>query len=287
MSESRTELLAWLNDLLQLGYTKVEQCGSGAVHCQIMDSIYRDVPISKVKFAAKHEYEYIQNYKILQSVFDKHKIDNRIPVQQLVKCKFQDNLEFLQWMKKFWDQYYPGGVYDAIARRKGDNAGPSSASLSKMSSRTASGPMKKATSNPSVANVPKGPPARSSNGSLPSARAAPAAGHHSNGALSRSASAGWEKEKAEIEGEYQRIVADLTQQTNELRSVVDQAEREREFYFGKLREIEILVQTQLDMGVATGGLEDALKNIQAIMYRTEDGFEIPSETGVEGEEEMY
>lgn len=29
MGESRTELLAWLNDLLQLNYTKVEQAGTG------------------------------------------------------------------------------------------------------------------------------------------------------------------------------------------------------------------------------------------------------------------
>lgn len=26
----------------------------------------------------------------------------------LVKCKMQDNLEFLQWTKKYWDQYFPG-----------------------------------------------------------------------------------------------------------------------------------------------------------------------------------
>jgi len=31
MSESRTELIAWLNDLLKLNYTKVEQCGTGNV----------------------------------------------------------------------------------------------------------------------------------------------------------------------------------------------------------------------------------------------------------------
>ena len=43
MGESRNELLAWLNDLTQLGYTKVEQCGTGAAHCAIIDSIYRDV----------------------------------------------------------------------------------------------------------------------------------------------------------------------------------------------------------------------------------------------------
>jgi hypothetical protein len=31
MGESRTELLAWLNDLLQISYTKVEQAGTGKV----------------------------------------------------------------------------------------------------------------------------------------------------------------------------------------------------------------------------------------------------------------
>ena len=37
---SRTDLLAWLNDLLQINYTKIEQCGSGGAYCQIIDSIY-------------------------------------------------------------------------------------------------------------------------------------------------------------------------------------------------------------------------------------------------------
>ena len=40
MGESRTELLGWLNDLLQINYTKVEQCGAGGAYCQIIDSIY-------------------------------------------------------------------------------------------------------------------------------------------------------------------------------------------------------------------------------------------------------
>jgi len=31
MGESRTELLTWLNDLLQLNYTKIEQCGTGTL----------------------------------------------------------------------------------------------------------------------------------------------------------------------------------------------------------------------------------------------------------------
>ena len=36
----KNELLSWLNDLLQLSYTKVEQCANGAAYCQVMDAIY-------------------------------------------------------------------------------------------------------------------------------------------------------------------------------------------------------------------------------------------------------
>ena len=40
MGESRTELLQWVNELLAINYTKIEQCGTGAAYCQVMDSIY-------------------------------------------------------------------------------------------------------------------------------------------------------------------------------------------------------------------------------------------------------
>lgn len=119
MSGSRTDLLAWLNELLQINYTKIEQCGSGGAYCQVLDSIYGDIPMTRVKMNAKHEYEYLANYKVMQNVFKAKKIDKPIPVDKLVKCKMQDNLEFLQWMKKFWDSNYGGQGYDAVGRRKG------------------------------------------------------------------------------------------------------------------------------------------------------------------------
>jgi len=97
MSASRTDLLAWLNELLQINYTKVEQCGSGGAYCQILDSIYGeqhvafydtgcskfltpchisgDIPMTRVKMNAKHEYEYIANFKVMQNVFKSKKID--------------------------------------------------------------------------------------------------------------------------------------------------------------------------------------------------------------------
>ena len=75
--------------------------------------------MSRVKFDAKAEYAFLDNFKILTSAFRKHHVDRPIPVEQLIKCKMQDNLEFLQWTKRYWDQYYPGGDYDALSRSKG------------------------------------------------------------------------------------------------------------------------------------------------------------------------
>jgi len=79
MSESRSELLAWLNELLQINYTKVEQCGTGAAYCQILDSVYLDIPMTRVKMNAKHEYEFIANFKVMQNVFKAKRIEKARP----------------------------------------------------------------------------------------------------------------------------------------------------------------------------------------------------------------
>ena len=42
-----------------------------------------------------------------------------IPVDKLVKGKFQDNFEFVQWFKKFFDANYDGKEYDPVAARQG------------------------------------------------------------------------------------------------------------------------------------------------------------------------
>lgn len=38
-----------------------------AALCQVFDSIFGDLPMSRVKFNVNTEYAYIQNFKILQS----------------------------------------------------------------------------------------------------------------------------------------------------------------------------------------------------------------------------
>lgn len=46
-----------------------------------------------------------------------------VDVPKLVKGKYQDNLEFLQWMKRYFDLNYSGGEYNAVERRKGGGGG--------------------------------------------------------------------------------------------------------------------------------------------------------------------
>ncbi|OAL29196.1 hypothetical protein AYO20_09249 [Fonsecaea nubica] len=240
MSESRQELLAWLNGLLQLNITKVEQCGTGAALCQLFDSIFLDIPMARVKFNVNTEYAYIQNFKILQTdrdipdCFTKHAIDRTVPVEQLVKCKMQDNLEFLQWSKRFWDQYFPGHDYDAVARRKSAGTGPAASTTVPPRTSTGTSTTRK------TGTTPVGRPAPRAIGT----------GGPSSSAL-----------KAENES---------------LKEAIAGLEKERDFYFSKLRDIELLLQNAVEQEPSLETDANGLvKNIQTILYSTEEGFEIP------------
>lgn len=46
-----------------------------------------------------------------------------MPVDRLIKGRFQDNFEFLQWFKKFFDANYDGREYDALEARFGIQLG--------------------------------------------------------------------------------------------------------------------------------------------------------------------
>ncbi|WEW55237.1 microtubule integrity protein mal3 [Emydomyces testavorans] len=245
MGESRQELLTWLNNLLQLNITRVEQCGTGAAYCQIYDSIFMDVPMSRVKFNVNTEYAYIQNFKVLQTVpdtFTRHQIDRPVPVEALIKCRMQDNLEFLQFTKRFWDQNYPGGEYDAVSRRKGSGTPLASSSSSRPGTTSATGARR---------------------GTTPTTAAA----------------------RTRVGGGMSANTAALTQEINAQKEAIAGLEKERDFYFAKLRDIELLLQQAVEADPELEKDEDSLiKHIQAILYSTEEGFEIPAEAETGPEE---
>ncbi|MEW5309082.1 MAG: hypothetical protein WDW38_000993 [Sanguina aurantia] len=117
----RAEILGWINDTLSLRLQKVEDTHNGAVACQLLDVLHAGaVPLKKVDFNAKNEYDMISNYKILQDVFTKLKVDKYIEVTKLTKGRPLDNMEFMQWFKAYWDQVtncQPPSEYDGPSRR--------------------------------------------------------------------------------------------------------------------------------------------------------------------------
>merc|ERR1712226_482047 len=85
-----------------------------------MDMLFPgSIQLKKVKFKTNLEHEYIQNFKILQSAFKKVNVDKIVPVDKLMKARFQDNFEFVQWFKKFFDANYSGDEYDPVMARGG------------------------------------------------------------------------------------------------------------------------------------------------------------------------
>jgi len=117
--KGKRELLEWISTFLEMEIPKVETLASGAHYCQLLDALYPgSVKMSKVNFGAYLEETFVQNWKLVQNAFQKQSIQKLIPVQRLVKARFQDNLEFLQWFHQYFTSSYHGREYNPIERRK-------------------------------------------------------------------------------------------------------------------------------------------------------------------------
>ncbi|KAK1308583.1 Microtubule-associated protein RP/EB family member 1B [Acorus calamus] len=212
----RGEILAWINATLQLNLSRIEEAASGAVQCQMMDMIHPGlVPMHKVNFEAKAEYDMIQNYKLLQEVFNKLKIEKHIEVNKLVKGRPLDNLEFLQWLKRYCD-YLNGGIlnenYNPVERRcKG---------VKERNSKNGH----RGSKSLQVNNTPNQAP-------LEGEGPKQGRGHNpSNGVDSAVAAA---------------QIRALSEEMENLKLSMQNLEKEKDFYFAKLRDIEILCQSSI------------------------------------------
>ncbi|KAB1262193.1 Microtubule-associated protein RP/EB family member 1 [Camelus dromedarius] len=224
---SRHDMLAWINESLQLNLTKIEQLCSGAAYCQFMDMLFPgSIALKKI-----------------------------IPVDKLVKGKFQDNFEFVQWFKKFFDANYDGKDYDPVAARQGQE--------------TVVAPSLVA---PAL-NKPKKPLSSSS-----AAPQRPIATHRTT--ATPKAGPGVVRKNPGV-GNGDDEAAELMQQVNVLKLTVEDLEKERDFYFGKLRNIELICQEN------EGENNPVLQRIVDILYATDEGFVIPDEGGPQEEQEEY
>uniref|UniRef100_UPI00398E6BF7 microtubule-associated protein RP/EB family member 3-like isoform X3 n=1 Tax=Pristiophorus japonicus TaxID=55135 RepID=UPI00398E6BF7 len=236
---SRHDMLSWVNDSLQLSYTKIEQLCSGTAYCQFMDMLFPGcILLKKVKFQAKLEHEYIHHFKVLQAAFKKMNVDKIIPVEKLVKGKFQDNFEFVQWFKKFFDANYDGKDYDPVYARQGQDVVPPHNPVPQRTSPTA--------------------PKMTRTQNVPSSMGMRKTQHVTrNGATDADAQ-----------------IVELNQQLMELKLTVDGLEKERDFYFSKLRDIELICQEHESEN------SPAVQRIVEILYATEDGFAPPEDEDI-------
>lgn len=118
---SKTDILAWVNQVTQANVTKIEQLGTGAIHCQLIDAYYdKVVPMNKVNWKAREDFQFIQNLKIMQKALGDLNYKKKIEIEKLAKAKYQDNLEFIQWLKKILEGKTLREGYDPIARRGGE-----------------------------------------------------------------------------------------------------------------------------------------------------------------------
>ncbi|XP_049543042.1 microtubule-associated protein RP/EB family member 1 isoform X3 [Anopheles darlingi] len=267
---SRHDMLSWVNDCLRSQFTKIEELCTGAAYCQYMDMLFPgSVPMKRVKFRTNLEHEYIQNFKILQAAFKKMAVDKVIPVDKLIKGRFQDNFEFLQWFKKFFDANYDGRDYDALEARGNIMLGQGA-----IQNELGVGELPAATRIHSRA--PVGTPA--SRGAIVS-KVAPTRQMVQSppGRIGGGVNVNTSKSSSQNSVTNQQI-EELTAQVTDMRLNFEGLEKERDFYFSKLRDIEILCQD--DEQSQTPFVQKILE----ILYATEDGFAPPDEIPPEEEE---
>uniref|UniRef100_A0A7S0P206 Calponin-homology (CH) domain-containing protein n=1 Tax=Calcidiscus leptoporus TaxID=127549 RepID=A0A7S0P206_9EUKA len=243
----RKELTAWIRQNFDAGFQKVEDLANGVVYCQILNSVHPgSIPMAKVKMGAKTEVDFIHNFKLLQTGFNKKKIDRYIEVDKLTKRSFQFNMEFLQYMKCYWDMHAPdSSAAEAVFKE----APPNMPVVKEVRKAATPGAAAIAAASPST-NTPGMPAAASASAASAAARTGASA------AVLTAAGGADERAKAAV---YEQVT--------ELKISVENLERERDFYYSKLREVEVLCQSKEEQQVPF------LKEVLEILYKMDDAEE--------------
>ena len=263
---SRAEILSWLNSLLDLRLKKIEETSNGAVACQVIDSLFPDlVPLKKINWGARTNYDLLANYKILQNLFNILHINRALEINKLIRGKYQDNLEFMQWLKRFFDDNVGPTTkeYASIAgqqRAKGKNI--SLFLPAQDDAPVKSFPSKKVDVNFSRQNTLN----QSSKVPISSNKNR----HHP--LPSKNNISHYEEEIVSLK----KMIAERDEEINELKNNADAFEQERDFYFKKLRDVEILLQNY------TGSDKVVIRNILKILYATDE--DVDGETALKAAE---
>lgn len=274
---SRSTLVTFFNETLSLNIVKVDDLGDGAAYCQLVDSIYGDLPMHRVKFNTRSLLDMEQNYKILQQAFNKHKIGRPIDHTRLMKCRLQDNLDFSQWLYQFWHESPHIEGYNPQYRRLSGGANFSKGRRVPSVTLTT-----KATAAPQPQATSRSNSMLSGN-SFPKSYPEQVPEMGMSRTSMRSSALGVMPLNSRSDAAHQRIAA-LEEEVDELGKTIDVLMEERGLYYEKLLDIEQLMNKQIDKFYSTQGDTAAMDNakepmlllirrIQEILFSSPEGFQ--------------
>jgi RP/EB family microtubule-associated protein len=275
---SRNDILQWINTALDANYVKIEDLCTGAAYCQFMEMIFPGsigTRAKRVKWNTKLEHEYINNFKVLQEYFKALSVEKIVPVEKLVKGKFQDNFEFVQWFKKFFDANYTDAPdYDPVAARDGQPLGSATkggGASSGIRAPPATRPPPIRTTAPPVTKPPVPKPVQQQQPPVPKVfpatqRPSPPIQHHT--AIINDHQHGvHSNENVRLQQEIDALQDIIQQNTIQINGL----EKERDFYYQKLRDVETICQEP-----ECETLPHTQKILE-ILYATEEGFAQPDQ----------
>jgi microtubule-associated protein, RP/EB family len=224
----------------------------------------------------------VANYKLLQAAFNKQRVQRHVDVDKLIRAKYQDNLEFCQWLKAFYDQsgqvrenYDPLGV-----RAKGKGGKKFNDKMENVKAPTIRKPTTPrvipASRSPQKARAEAAPgsakPVVNTRRPVTSTAAAPkpkpAAVRPKAPLKERTKATNAGSNAAAADALLTKKNTELSSKVTELEGAVIEIEKERDFYFSKLRNIELMLQVQQDKGWESADLKIVVDNIFKVLYAT-------------------
>lgn len=199
-------------------------------------------------------------------------------MDKLIRAKYQDNLEFCQWLKAFYDQ---SGVfredYDAkVVREKGKggkryNDSIGKASVKQVGTRRKPDGGARATVTPAK-NVsrPEATTKPKLSDRQPAARKPPTSAQTPLTASENKARPITSVSSAHTDSQMMKKNAEMESRVKELEETIAEIEKERDFYFGKLRNVELMLQVKQDKAWEGCDLEGVVDSIFKVLYAMAD-----------------
>lgn len=263
-SLTKNVLVGWVRQVLGMynnkygtDYTimKLEEMGQGWAYVYSMRLLFpgavTNTVLKKVKPPTKKPQtsnDWYENLRQFQNLLHRVEIKKQVPIDRLVKCRPQDNLEFLQWFYKFFEINETEDLAEARANSPEPAAPAAPSPRRTANTRTAASRTKR------TVNTPRRAPETKAR--------APSVSSSTNPAKDE---------------EIERLTTELSQSCLSAEGL----EKERDFYFNKLHDIELMCQ---EYPVAEEGAEPKNPDLEAlvnkifdIMYATEEGFASPDE----------